>query len=150
MASLATFGQDAGDIFVITMVAYLLAVTTMVAAAYGSCIIYLGVKRMVVKPSVISRVFMYLSLLGTMTVFEWLSFVLDMWLKVDTYGDMYRDYGMSVTMLSPFHQGGVFLSSIITDSGMTPDWGVFIIPVLLIVFGVLASKKLYPDLFSRE
>jgi len=150
MASLATFEQDSGEIFVITMVAYLLAVTTMVAAAYGSCIIYMGVKRMVVKPSVISRMFLYLSLLGTMTVFEWLSFVMDMWLKVDTYGDMYRDHGTTIALLSPFHQGGVYLSNIITDSGMNPDWGVFIIPVLLIVLGVLASRKLYPDLFSRE
>jgi hypothetical protein len=150
MFSLSTFGQDPGEIFMITMVAYLLAVTTMVAAAYGSCLIYLLVKRMVLKPSVISRMFLYFSLLGTLTVFEWLSFVMDMWLKVETYGNMYDDYGGGLALLSPFHQGGVYISSVIMDTSQSPDWGVFIIPIALIAFGVMASKKLYPDLFSRE
>ncbi|HUV60676.1 MAG TPA: PKD domain-containing protein [Thermoplasmata archaeon] len=150
MFSLSTFGQDPGEIFMITMVAYLLAVTTMVAAAYGSCLIYLLAKRMVLKPSVISRMFLYFSLLGTLTVFEWMSFVMDMWLKVETYGNMYDDYGGGLALLSPFHQGGVYISSVIMGTSQSPEWGVFIIPIALIALGVMASKKLYPDLFSRE
>ncbi len=150
MFSLSTFGQDPGEIFLITTVAYLLAVTTMVAAAYGSCIIYMFMKRMVLKPSVISRMFLYFSLMGTLTVFEWLSFVMDMWLKVETYGNMYDDYGGGIALLSPFHQGGLYLSGAIMETAHSPDWGVFIIPIALIAIGVIASKKLYPDLFSRE
>lgn len=150
LASLSTFDQDPGEIFVIALVAYMLAVTVMVSAAYGSCLIYAVAKRMVLKPSVVSRIFLYLSLVGTLTVFEWLSFVLDMWLKVETYGNMYDDYGGGVALLSPFHQGGVYLSNLILETPQSPDWGVFLIPVLLIALGVLASRKLYPDLFSRE
>ena len=150
LASLSTFEQDAGEIFVIALVAYLLAVTVMVSAAYGSCIIYAVAKRMVLKPSVVSRIFLYLSLLGTLTVFEWFSFVLDMWLKVETYGNMYDDYGGGIALLSPFHQGGVYLSNLILETPQSPDWGVFIIPALLIALGVIVSRKLYPDLFSRE
>lgn len=150
MAVLATFEQDPGEIFVITLVAYLLVVLTMVAAAYGSCLVYYVTKRMVLKPPVISRMFLYFSLLGTLTVFEWLSFVLDMWLKVDTYGDMYDKYAGGIALFSSFHQGGIYLSNMIMETTQNPDWGMFLIPVVLIVFGVLASRKLYPDLFSRE
>jgi hypothetical protein len=83
-------------------------------------------------------------------VFEWLSFVLDMWLKVDTYGDMYDKYAGGIALFSPFHQGGIYLSNMIMETTQNPDWGMFLIPVVLIVFVVLASRKLYPDLFSRE
>ncbi|MDH3364480.1 MAG: PKD domain-containing protein [Thermoplasmata archaeon] len=150
MAVLATFEQDPGEVFVITLVAYLLAVTTMVAAAYGSSLIYVATKRMVLKPTVISRMFLYFSLLGTMTVFEWLSLVMDLWLKVDTYGDLYYAHGGTVALLSPFHQGGVYLSSLIMETSQSPDWWVFAIPFVLIGLGIVASRKLYPDLFSRE
>ncbi|MCJ7488739.1 MAG: PKD domain-containing protein [Thermoplasmata archaeon] len=150
MATMATFGQAPGEIFVITLVAYLLAVVTMVAAAYGSCLIYIAAKRMVLKPPVVSRMFLYFSLIGTLTVFEWLSFVLDEWLKVNTYGDMYDKYAGGIALFSPFHQGGIYLSDRIMETTQGLDWGVFLIPVLLIVLGVLVSRKLYPDLFSRE
>ena len=150
LSVLATFEQDPGEIFVITLVAYLLVVLTMVAAAYGSCLVYIATRRMVLKPPVFSRIFMYLSLLGTLTVFEWFSFVLDMWLEVDTYGDMYDKYAGGIALFSPFHQGGVYLSNRIMDTAQNPDWAMFLIPVMLIVFGLIASKRLYPDLFSRE
>ena len=150
MLSLSTFEQALEDIFAITLVAYVLAAMTMVAAAYGSSLIYMVAKRMVLKPTVVSRMFLYLSLLGTMTVFEWLSVVLDLWLKVDTYGNMYDSYGGAVSLLSPFHQGGIYLSGLILETSQSPDWWVFAIPFLLIGFGIIASRKLYPDLFSRE
>jgi len=150
MFALATFEQDTAQIFTITLVAYLMAVLTMVAAAYGSCLIYFGAKRMVLKPSVVSRMFLYFSLLGTLTVFEWLSFVLDMWLKVDTYGNMYDSYSGGIAMFSPFHQGGIILSNMIMGTTQSPDWAMFAIPIALIVIGVAVSHKLYPDIFSRE
>lgn len=150
LASLATFEQDPGQVFTITLVAYLLAAVTMVAAAYGACLIYAVANRMVLKPPVVSRMFLYFSLLGTLTVFEWLSLVMDMWLKVDTYGDMYDKYAGSVALASPFHQGGIYLSNAIMGTTQNPDWMLLLIPALLIVFGILASRRLYPDLFSRE
>ncbi len=144
------FHQDLGDILVITTVSYLLAVLVLVSAAFGSCMIYAAAKRMVLKPTVVTRVFMYLSLVATMTVFEWLSFLMDMQFQTEQWGDMYLDYGGAVALLSPFHQGGVLLSDLILQSGASPDWWVFAIPAALVVGGVLASRKLYPDLFSRE
>lgn len=150
MIALSPFGQPVSDLLIVTLVAYALAVLTMVSAAYGSCLIYLGAKRMVLKPTVVSRIFMYLSLLATMTVFEWMSFLFDMWFDTDSYGGMYADYGSAVAFLSPFHQGGVFLSNMIIGTAQTPDWIVFAIPVSLIVLGVMASHRLYPDMFSRE
>jgi len=150
LISLSPFDQSANDILMITLVSYILAVLTMVSAAYGSCLIYFGAKRMVLKPTVVSRMFMYFSLMGTMTVFEWLSFLFDQWFKTSYWGDLYLSHGSTIAIFSPFHQGGVLLSNMMTGSEKVPDWGVFIIPVLLIVLGVLASRKLYPDLFTRE
>ncbi|MCJ7562527.1 MAG: PKD domain-containing protein, partial [Thermoplasmata archaeon] len=150
LISLSPFDQSANDILMITLVSYILAVLTMVSAAYGSCLIYFGAKRMVLKPTVVSRMFMYLSLIGTMTVFEWLSFLFDQWFKTSYWGDLYLSHGPTIAIFSPFHQGGVLLSNMMTGSEKVPDWGMFIIPVLLIVLGVLASRKLYPDLFTRE
>jgi len=147
---LSPFHQDFGDILLITLVSYLLSVLTMVAAAYGSCLIYVVSKRMVLKPTVISRMFLYFSLLGTLTVFEWLSFLFDNWFKTDSYGNMYDNMAAPIAMFSPFHQGGVFLSNAILGTSQSPDWLLFAIPIALIVAGVFASRKLYPDLFSRE
>ena len=147
---LSPFNQSVADILVITAVAYALAVLVMVSAAYGSCLIYRAANRMVLKPTVVSRMFMYLSLFATMTIFEWLSFIMDMQLNTDMWGGLYLEHGATIAMFSPFHQGGVILSDLIIDSGATPDWWVFAIPAALIGLGLMASRRLYPDLFSRE
>lgn len=148
--ALAPFHHGFGEIMVITTVSYLLAVLTMVSAAYGSNMIYLVTRRMVLKPSIISRMFLYFSLLATMTVFEWFSFLLDMWTNSTMWGDMYHDYGGSIAMFSPFHQGGVFLSKLLIGTAQSPDYVMFVIPAALIIGGVIASRRLYGDLFSRE
>ncbi len=146
---LSQFGQSTVDVLEITLVSYLMAAVTMVSAAYGSCLIYLGTKKMVLKPSVISRMLLYFSLLGTLTVFEWLSFVLDQWQKTTSWNTMYHDYA-GIATLSPFHQGGMFLSNLLTGTSWSLDIWVLIIPAALIIGGALASRKLYGDIFSRE
>ena len=146
---LSQFNQSTADVLKITLVSYLMAAVTMVSAAYGSCMIYLVAKKMVLKPSVISRMFLYFSLLGTLTVFEWLSFVLDQWQKTTSWDTMYHDNSWIAT-LSPFHQGGMFLSNSLTGTHWALDLWVFIIPAALIIGGALASRKLYGDIFARE
>lgn len=146
---LSQFDQSTTDVLKITLVAYLMAAVTMVSAAYGSCMIYLVAKKMVLKPSVISRMFLYFSLIGTLTVFEWLSFVLDQWQKTTGWDKMYHDNSWIAT-LSPFHQGGMFLSNSLVGTHWALDLWVFIIPAALIIGGALASRKLYGDIFTRE
>lgn len=143
------FEQPLTEVLTITLVSYIMAAATMVAAAYGSNIIYLGTKKMVVKPSIISRMFLYFSLIGSLTVFEWMSFVLDNWQGTTSWDAMYQDYS-GIATLSPFHQGGMFLSDMLIGTHWGMDVWVFIIPAVLIVGGVLASTKLYGDIFSRE
>lgn len=147
---LSRFDHPAGEILLITLVSYAMAALTMVSAAYGSCLIYLGTKRMVIKPSAMSRMFLYFSLLATMTVFEWTSFLLDTWTNTDVYGNMYHDYSPTMALFSPFHQGGLYLTHQLIGTARTPDLAVFVIPIALIVLGGLASRKLYTDIFSRE
>jgi hypothetical protein len=53
-------------------------------------------------------------------------------------------------MFSPFHQGGLVVHNLIFGGTLSLDWIAFIIPVALIVGGILASRKLYGDIFSRE
>ena len=146
---LSQFDQSTVDVLKITLVSYLMAAVTMVSAAYGSCLIYITAKKMVMKPSVISRMFLYFSLLGTLTVFEWLSFVLDQWQKTTSWDALYHDYAW-VAVLSPFHQGGMFLSNSLIGTHWALDLWVFIIPAVLIIGGALASNKLYGDIFARE
>ena len=146
---LSQFDQSIGDVLMITLVSYLMAALTMVSAAYGSCLIYLAAKKMVLKPSVISRMFLYFSLLGTLTVFEWLSFVLDQWQQTTRWDAMYHDNAWIAT-LSPFHQGGMFLSNSLVGTHWALDLWVFVIPAALIIGGALASRKLYGDIFARE
>jgi hypothetical protein len=146
---LSQFDQPTADVLKITLVSYLMAAITMVSAAYGSCLIYIAAKKMVLKPSVISRMFLYFSLLGTLTVFEWLSFVLDQWQKTTSWDALYHDYAW-VAVLSPFHQGGMFLSNSLIGTHWALDLWVFIIPAVLIIGGALASSKLYGDIFARE
>jgi hypothetical protein len=146
---LSQFDQSTADVLKITLVSYLVAAVTMVSAAYGSCLIYIAARKMVLKPSVISRMFLYFSLLGTLTVFEWLSFVLDQWQKTTSWDALYHDYAW-VAVLSPFHQGGMFLSNSLIGTHWALDLWVFIIPAVLIIGGALASSKLYGDIFARE
>lgn len=146
---LSQFNQSTMDVLTITLVSYLMAAITMVSAAYGSCMIYLVAKKMVLKPSVISRMFLYFSLLGTLTVFEWLSFVLDQWQQTTRWDAMYHDNAWIAT-LSPFHQGGMFLSNSLIGTHWALDLWVFVIPAALIIGGALASRKLYGDIFARE
>ncbi|MEM2891228.1 MAG: PKD domain-containing protein [Thermoplasmata archaeon] len=149
LIGLSGLGMPLRDVLVITLTAYALAALTMVAAAYGSCLIYIATKKMVIKPSVLSRTFLYLSLLGTLTVFEWTSYLLDQWLNTTRWMEMYYRYG-GVSALSPFHQGGMMLSNMLTGTSWTLDLWAFLIPVTLIAGGVLASRRLYSDIFARE
>lgn len=149
LISLSRFGMPLGEVLTVTVVAYALTALTMTAAAYGSCLIYIAIKRMVIKPSVLSRIFLYLSLLATLTVFEWTSFLLDQWQGTTRWMDLYYQYN-GIAALSPFHQGGMVLSNMLTDTSWGLDIWAFIIPVALIVGGALASRKLYSDIFARE
>jgi chitodextrinase len=146
---LSQFDHPLMEVLMITLVSYAFAAVTMVSAAYGSALLYLGTKKMSVKPSVFSRMFLYFSLLGTLTVFEWMSFLLDQWQGTDSWGVMYDKYG-AIAALSPFHQGGMMLSNALIGTHWTIDLWVFAIPTLLIIGGALASRKLYGDIYSRE
>ena len=146
---LSQFDQPIVDVLKITLVSYLMAALAMISAAYGSCLIYIVAKRMVLKPSVVSRMVLYFSLLGTLTVFEWLSFVLDQWQGTTKWDAMYQDFAWVATF-SPFHQGGMFLSNSLIGTHWALDLWVLIIPAVLIVGGALASRKLYGDIFARE
>jgi len=149
MISLSPLEQEPSEILIVGLVAYLLSVLLMVSAAYGSCMIYAATKKLTIKPTALARAFMYLSLFATLTVFQGLAFVFDQWMETDLW-NTYGDLGSSIAMFSPFHQGGLLLSNMLMDASQTPDWIVFVIPLALIVGGVTLSRRLYPDLFSRE
>lgn len=142
--------QPIGDVFMIALVSYLLTALVMASAAYGSCLIYVLTKRMSIKPTTLARSFMYLSLVATLSVFTGLAFLFDQWLTTDMWSGMYADLGTKLAMFSPFHQGGMLLSNMLTGTAWTLDIWVFAIPVVLIVGGIFASRKLYGDIFARE
>jgi hypothetical protein len=147
--SLSRFNRPPTEVLLITIVAYAMAVVTMVAAAYGSCMIYVATKRMSIKPSVMSRIFLYLSLVATTTVFWWAAYILENWTKSTMWKDLNNSYG-GITMLSPFHQGGVYLSHALLGTAQLPDLWTFALPAVIIALGIVASRKLYSDIFSRE
>ncbi len=146
---LSRFDHPLTEVLMIALVSYAFAAVTMVSAAYGSNLLYLATKKMSLKPSVLSRMFLYFSLLGTLTVFEWMAFLLDNWQKTSSWSNMYDSYS-GIAALSPFHQGGMILSNLLTGSTWSIDIWVFAIPVILIVGGVFASRRLYGDIFARE
>jgi ABC-type Na+ efflux pump permease subunit len=150
LISLLPLQQDPMQVFEIGLVSYVFTALVLISGAYGSCMIYAATKRMSVKPTVISRSFMYLSLVGTLSVFAGLAYLLDQWLATDSWNKMSEDLGPKVAMFSPFHQGGLVLQNILFGAPLSIDWVVFIIPAVLIVGGILASRTLYSDIFSRE
>jgi hypothetical protein len=148
--TMSPFHMPLADVLLITVVAYGLSVVTMIAAAFGSCMIYATVKRLIIKPSSMSRIFLYLSLLGTLFVSAWLSKLFDMLKTQKEYlSFLPTDFG-GWSALSPFHQGGMFLSNFLTGTEWTLDLWTLLIPAVLIIGGVVASKWLYGDIFSRE
>ena len=150
MISLLPLQQDPMQVLEIGIVSYVITALVLVSAAYGSCMIYAATKRMSVKPTVVARSFMYLSLVGTLTIFAGLAYLMDNWFVTDTWNNMYVELGPSIAMFSPFHQGGLLLQSLLFGAPLSLDWIVFVIPAVLIVGGILASRKLYGDIFSRE
>jgi len=149
LLSLSRFNRPPNEILLITFVAYAMAVVTMVAAAYGSCMIYAATKRMSIKPSVMSRIFLYLSLVATTTVFWWAAYILENWTKSTMWKDLNESYG-GIASLSPFHQGGIYLSHALLGTAQMPDLWTFALPAVIIALGIVASRKLYSDIFSRE
>lgn len=147
--SLSRFNRPPSEVLLVTFVAYAMAVVTMVAAAYGSCMIYAATKRMSIKPSVMSRIFLYLSLVATTTVFWWAAYILENWTKSTLWNDLNNSYG-GIASLSPFHQGGVYLSHALLGTAQLPDIWTFALPSVIIALGIVASRKLYSDIFSRE
>jgi PKD domain len=150
MISLMPLQQDPMQILEIGVVSYVFTALVLISGAYGSCMIYAATKRMSVKPTVVSRSFMYLSLVGTLSVFAGLAYLLDQWLATDSWNKMSEDIGPRIAMFSPFHQGGLVLQNLLFGAPLSIDWIVFIIPAVLIVGGILASRTLYSDIFSRE
>ncbi len=150
MISLMPLQQDPIQVLEIGIVSYVFTALVLVSGAYGSCLIYAATKRMSVKPTAVSRSFMYLSLVGTLSVFAGLSYLLDQWFATDTWNQMYLDIGPKIAMFSPFHQGGLLLQNLLYGAPLSLDWIVFVIPAVLIVGGILASRRLYGDIFSRE
>jgi len=150
MISLMPLQQDPMQILEIGIVSYVFTALVLISAAYGSCMIYAVTKRMSVKPTVIARSFMYLSLVGTITVFSGLAFLFNQWFSTDNWTETSDKIGPNIAMFSPFHQGGLVVHNLIFGGTLSLDWIAFIIPVALIVGGILASRKLYGDIFSRE
>jgi hypothetical protein len=63
----------------------------------------------------------------------------------------FTNLGKSIGQISPYHSGGRILSSSIGFYSGGPDLHfILLIGVLLIFFGYLAGKKIYPDIFIRE
>ncbi len=150
LISTLPLGQDIADVFVITLVSYLMTALILVSAAYGSCLIYVVTKRMSIKPTALARMFMYLSLIATLTIFVGLAFLMDQWMTTDMWSGMYENLGSGLAMFSPFHQGGMLISNMVLGTANSLDWFVFIIPLALIAGGAVVSRKLFPDLFARE
>jgi hypothetical protein len=148
--SLLPLQQNPTQILEIGAVSYIFTALVLISAAYGSCMIYAVTKRMSVKPTVIARSFMYLSLVGTLAVFSGLAFLFDNWFSTDTWTETSDKIGPNIAMFSPFHQGGLVVQNLIFGGSLSLDWIVFVIPVALIAGGILASRKLYGDIFSRE
>lgn len=148
--SLLPLQRDPMQVLEIGAVSYVFTAMVLVSAAYGSCMIYAVTKRMSVKPTVVARSFMYLSLVGTITVFAGLAFLFDRWFSTDSWNKMYEELGPKIAMFSPFHQGGLVVQNLVLGTPLNIDWIAFIIPVALIAGGILASRRLYGDIFSRE
>jgi hypothetical protein len=146
---LSRFSPSFDDALMIALVSYFLTALTMVSGAYGSSLIYLAAKKMFIKPPTLSRLFMYLSLIGTLSVFEGITYLMNKATDSTSWNDLYN--GLSgIATVSPFHFGGVLLSNMIIGTTWTLDWWIFVIPIVLIVGGVLASTRLYSDIVAKD
>ncbi len=146
---LSGFSPTVNDVLTISLVSYFLTALTMVSGAYGSSLIYIATKKVSVKPGTLSRLFMYLSLIGTLSVFEGIAYLMNKATGTTSWNDMYTQLS-GIATLSPFHFGGVLLSNMIVGTSWTLDWWIFVIPAVLIVGGVLASTRLYSDIFTKD
>ncbi len=151
LVSMIPLGQDMQQVLMITLVSYVFVALVLASAAYGSCIIYALTKRMSIRPTSLARLFMYLSLISTLTIFLSVAFAMNQFMEFDLWGlTAYQSLGTNMSMFSPFHQAGMLIKNMLLGTTEPLDMIVFVIPAVLIAGGVAASRKLFPDIYGRE
>lgn len=137
-------GKPAGDVLAIFFVAYLLSLATVAVAAFTANAITFATKRMYLKPTLLPYLFILYSFVFTSRVF---SLVASLAFGQGAPGAV-QGAGALIA-LSPYHQGGLILSSAFGGPG-TPDLVVFLVPAALLLLGVRLSKRLWPDIYEKE
>ncbi len=151
LISTMPLGQDIQQVFMITLVSFVMTAAVLASAAYGSCMIYALTKRMSIKPTSLARLFMYLSIISTLAVFVGVAFAMNEFMSFDLWGmSTYQTLGTNFAMFSPFHQAGMLIKNMLLGTTEPLDLIVFVIPAVLIAGGVAASRRLFPDIYGRE
>jgi len=139
-----TLGKPAGDVLGIYATAYLFSFGIVAVAAFSANLLTYFTKRMYLKPTLMPWLFVLYSFFLTFRIFGFLMAAL-----AGANAAGIRESFAPLIALSPYHQGGLLLSGVLGGPG-SPDWVVFLIPVLLLVAGVWFSRKLYPDIYEKE
>lgn len=139
-----TLGKPAADVLGIYATAYLFSFGIVAVAAFTANLLTYFTKRMYLKPTLMSWLFVLYSFFLTFRIFGFLMGAL-----AGPSAAGIRESFAPLIALSPYHQGGLLLSGALGGPG-SPDWVVFLIPVLLLVAGVWFSRKLYPDIYEKE
>ena len=137
-------GKPAGDVLGIYAVAYLFSFGIVAVAAFTANLLCYFTKRMYLKPTLMPWLFVLYGFFLTSRIF---GFLMGFLAGPGAAGAVAG--AAPLITFSPYHQGGLLLSGALGGPG-SPDWVVFLIPVLLLVAGVWFSRKLYPDVYEKE
>jgi PKD repeat protein len=142
--------KPAGEVIGIFLAAYLLTLATVAVGAFAANALTKVTRRMYIRPTGLSTILLVLSFLFTTKIFGALMSGLKLFLgmaDLDPAGAV-RSWMPAIT-LSPYHLGGASLSAALGGCG-SPPYFVAAVPILLLAFGIWASRRVYPDIYEKE
>lgn len=141
-------GKPVGEVLLVFLTAYILSLATVTMGVFIANILILTTRRMYIRPTSLPFLLVVFSLLFTRNVLKGLTWFLHL-LGMNINPDSFAKSMEPLTNLSPYHQGGAFLSVYLGGSG-SPMPLIFLVYATLLVLAILLSTRLYPSIYEKE
>ena len=136
------------DVAFIFLSAYFLTLMLIALGACAANALALFARRMYIRPPTLPYLLVILSFLFTRTIVKGIATFLEM-LGMDIDPDSVVQGFEPIISLSPYHNGGAFLSQHFDGPGSYNEIVVYAY-VILILLGVLISSRVFPNVYEKE
>jgi hypothetical protein len=152
MPFIITGAIPGSGLLVIFLMAYLITLFIIMVGAFAINILYYITRTAKISPSTSADLMFIPAILLTYTVVYNLGSILIQLSGNATPEDLINLMGTSqaLSLLSPYHSGGMMLGGILGMSVHSYDAYIFLPLFILMIFGFILGRKVYPDIYIKE